>query len=74
MLSINIVTNDRLLCNANKVHMLMMINIYAFLNDMGLFIQSSPKEIIFFFTFKTIQNTSDVDIVVSLLPCCSMCV
>ena len=38
LLIINIVTNDRLTCNVNKVHMILGVSIYAFLITIGLFI------------------------------------
>ena len=39
--------HDRLTCNVNKVYMILLISIYAFLISTGLFPQLSPKEIIF---------------------------
>ena len=39
--------HDELTCNVNKVYMILLISIYAFLISMGLFPQLSPKEIIF---------------------------
>ena len=51
---------------ANKVYMILLISIYAFLIVIGLFILSSPNEIIFFHIKKNFI-ISDIDIAVSLL-------
>ena len=49
LLSINIVINDRLTCNVNKVYMYMIlvVIIYVFLITMGLLIKSSAKQAYF---------------------------
>ena len=38
ILSVKMVTYDRLTCNVNRVYMILVISIYAFLITMGLFI------------------------------------
>ena len=63
-LSIKIVIDDRLSCTVNKVYMYMILvmSIYAFLIAMGLFIKSSPKQIIFF----TMEGHHKVQILTSV--------
>ena len=39
--------HDRLTCNVNKVYMILLTSIYAFIISMGLYTQTSPKEIVF---------------------------
>ena len=47
LFSINIVIDDRLTCNVNKLYkyMILVVSIYAFLITMGLLIKSPPKQI-----------------------------
>ena len=48
--------HDRLTCNGNKVYMILLINIYAFLISLVLYTQTSQKEIVFVHIEKDIIN------------------